>query len=315
MCGGDLLIIVRPIPPTVEKTLAASGGSDDAAESPDVEDLQVGTTDTAPAMCEEELDALMQELELEAENISPEEEAALQSQCYKETVESVLECENIQDVETVLEHYESIIAPGDPFAIGQLQCLHDIKNERQRAAEIDSMQLGDIHLSFTANTAPSVKELKAKIQEARCIPAAHQRLVFAGKELASRNTLASYQITAGAVVFLVLRKPLCLQLLVQLTHTEESFSLQNVTADATVEEIKSKIQQQEGIIAQNQTLVFAGKVLVGDDSLSEHGIGINSASCTAAGEDLSTKLHLVLIRFNVSKVSTCCCWYLERERN
>ena len=144
-------------------------------------------------------------------------------------------------------------------------------------------------ISLEVNQSDDVKVIKEKIYKQEGILPSQQHLIYAWKKLKDNLPLSNYNIQKESTLHLILRLSIDKYTIFVNILNGKIISLE-VNQSDNIKVVKEKIYEQEGILPSQQLLIFAGKKL--EDNLSLSKYDIKQGSTLYLLEKLSNKIFI-----------------------
>jgi len=129
-------------------------------------------------------------------------------------------------------------------------------------------------MPLTVEPSDTIESVKVKVAAEEGSPVGKQVFIFGHKTLEDDKTLSDYDIANESTIFMTLRLRSVLKLSIQ-TPAGQIVRV-DAAAGELVEYVKAKIQEKEGIPADEQKLIYNGKQLENGKTLASYEITQNS---------------------------------------
>ena len=117
----------------------------------------------------------------------------------------------------------------------------------------------------------TIENVKAKVFDKINHPIEQQILIYSGKQLENDKTISHYGIDRESTLHLVLK--LIGTINVTIRYLDNRIvQIKNIKASETISALKAKIQETENITPDQQRLIFGGKILENDKTISDCSI-------------------------------------------
>ncbi|XP_066455602.1 polyubiquitin-like [Eleutherodactylus coqui] len=126
-------------------------------------------------------------------------------------------------------------------------------------------------ITLEVEPSDTIASVKHKIQNIEGIPPDQQRMMFADRELDNAKTLHHYNISRGSTLS-IFRPVKFYQITINMEILKNKTMILKVLTSDTIKDVKAKIQDKEGIPADQQRLKFNDRELDNKHTLNHYNI-------------------------------------------
>lgn len=112
--------------------------------------------------------------------------------------------------------------------------------------------------------------MKNRVEDQEGIPSLKQRLIFGGRDLDDDQLVNRYNIQPGCTLHLLLKTTNEFDVKIK-THTGKETQVICKASD-TIESLKAKLREREGIPIEQQKFIFLGRQMDNKNTLSDYNI-------------------------------------------
>ena len=117
------------------------------------------------------------------------------------------------------------------------------------------------------NRADTVRYIKERLADKTGVPCEHQSLVWKSSRLDDSRTCDSYKIPEEALIMMHVASPPMFQIFVKVKNGKSTTIW--VERSDTINAVKSKVSEKEGILTADLRFIFSGRDLEGTRTLGD----------------------------------------------